>query len=122
MEIDMKLKIELTNPFWWFWAVTLVFITAALSGWTAGYYIVMLISAIQVGVFIIRERSLLAFPTQIRIVYFVWTAIGFWIAGRFPFYVLLLIGTIMVVFFNRCSISLLLKHMPWNHNKVPRLV
>ena len=118
----MKLKIELADPFWWFWAVTLVFIVAAVAGWTPGYYIVIAISALQLVVFILRERSLMAFPTQICIVYFAWSLAGLWAAIRLPFYILLLLGTIMVVFFGRCSIALMLKYMPWNRDRTPRLV
>lgn len=117
----MKLNLDFKNPFWWFWAVTLAFIVAAVAGWTPGYYIVMAISAIQVLVFLVRERSAMAFPTQIRIVYFALTLTGLWPAGRLAFYILLLLGTIMVVFFGRCSIALLLKHMPWNRGRAARL-
>lgn len=118
----MKLKLGLSDPFWWFWTITLGFIVAAIAGWVPGYYAVITISAVQVVVFLIRERSVMAFPTQVRIVYFAWTLTGLWETGRLPFYVLLLLGTVMVVFFGRCSISMLLKKMPWNHNRIARLV
>jgi hypothetical protein len=117
----MKLKLELADVFWWFWAITLAFIVAAVAGWTPGYYAVMAVSAIQVVVFLVRERSLLAFPTQIRVVYLILTLTGLWAAIRLPFYVLLLLGTIMVVFFGRCSIALVLKYMPWNRDRAVRL-
>ena len=117
----MKLKIELADPFWWFWVVTLVFIAAAVAGWTPGYYIVIALSAIQVIVFLARERSVMAFPTQIRIVYFALTLFGLWPAIRLPFYILMLLATAMVVFFGRCSIALVLKRMPWNRDRLPRL-
>ena len=118
----MKLKLDLADPFWWFWAVTLVFIISAVAGWSMGYAVVIAISALQVIVFLVRERSALAFPSQIRIVYFAWTLFGLWRPVRLPFFILLLLGTIMVVFFGRCSITLLLKKMPWNRNRTPRLV
>ncbi len=117
----MKLKLDLNDIFWLFWVFTLAFILAAVLGWTPGYYAVISISAIQVIVFLLREQSALAFPAQIRIVYFLVTLTGLWPVVRLPFYLLLLLGTIMVVFFGRCSISMLLVHMPWNHNRAPRL-
>ncbi len=40
---------------------------------------------------------------------------------RLPFYVVLLLSTVMVVFLGRCSIALLLKHLPWNRGRVARL-
>jgi hypothetical protein len=118
----MKLKIELADPFWWFWAITLIFIVAALFGWTPGYYLTIAVSAVQVLVFLVRERSVSAYPTQIRLVYFAFALTGLWPAIRLPCYVLLLLGTVMVVFFGRCSIALMLKHMPWNRDRLPRLV
>ena len=118
----MKLKLELADAFWWPWAITLAFILAAVAGMTPGYYAVMAVSAVQVLVFLVRERSVIAFPTQVRIVYFAWTLTGLWAVVRLPFYLLLLLGTIMVVFLGRCSISSVLKHMPWNRDRVVRLV
>ena len=53
----MKPKIQLSDPFWWFWAITLVFIVTAVAGWTPGYYLVMAVSAFQVLVFLVRERN-----------------------------------------------------------------
>lgn len=44
----MEPKINAADFRWWFWAITLVFILAALVGWAPGYYVVMGISAFQV--------------------------------------------------------------------------
>ena len=82
-----------------------------------GYYIVMAIAAFQVVYFLIQEKSLSSWPVQVRIVYFAWTLLGLWLAGRVFFYVLLLLGTIMGAFFGRCSITMLLKLMPWNRER-----
>ena len=81
----------------------------------------MAISALQVLVFLVRERSVMAFPTQIRIVYFALTLIGLWVAVRVPLYIVLLLATLMVVFFGRCSIALFLRYMPWNRDRAARL-
>ncbi len=118
----MKLKLDLANPFWWFWAVSLAFIIPAVGGWIPGYFVVIGLSAVQVIVFLIREKSLGAFPTQIRLVYFAWTLTGLWETGRLPFYILLFLGTAMVVLFGRCSIAMMLKVMPWNRGRAVRLV
>ena len=117
----MQLKINATDIRWWFWAITLVFIIAALAGWTLGYYVVMGISAMQVIFFLIQENSLVAFPSQIRLVYFAFTLFGLWPKVRLYIYIILLLGTIMVTFFGRCSIALVLKHMPWNRGREVRL-
>jgi len=117
----MKIIMEPKKIEWWFWTITLSFIITALLGWPQGYYLVVLISAIQVLFFWIRFRSLFAFDTQVRIVYFACTLLGLIKTIQFPFFILLFIGTIMVVAFNRCGIALVLKKMPWNKQPVVRI-
>lgn len=117
----MQLKINATDIRWWFWAVSLLFIIAALAGWTPGYYVVMGISGVQVIFFLVQEKSLATFPSQIRAVYLAFTLFGLWPEVRVYIYIILLLGTIMVTFFGRCSIALVLKHMPWNSGREVRL-
>jgi hypothetical protein len=118
---NMELKIDTTDIHWWFWTTTLAFIVAALAGWTPGYYVVMGISAVQVLFYLVQGVSLAAFPAQIRVVYFAFTLFGLWPEVRLFIYIILLLGTVMVVFFGRCSIALVLKHMPWNRGREVRL-
>ncbi|WP_340114755.1 hypothetical protein [Maribellus mangrovi] len=61
------MTIQPKQPAWWFWAITLVCIVAALAGWEDGYDLVILISAVQVIFFTIREKSLFAFDTQVKL-------------------------------------------------------
>ena len=117
----MQLKMRPADIRWWFWPVTLVFMIAALAGWTPGYLVVIALSAIQVVYFLVQEKSLLAFPTQVRMVYFAFTLFGLWPAGRIILIGLLAIGTFMVTFFGRCIISLGLKPMPWNSQREARI-
>jgi predicted membrane metal-binding protein len=117
----MELKINASDIRWWFWAITLVFIIAAIAGWEPGYYVVMAISAVQVLFFLAQEKSLVTFPSQIRVVYFAFTLFGLWPEVRLYIYIILLLGTVMVTFFGRCSIALVLKHMPWNRGREVRL-
>ncbi len=117
----MKLKMNPGDVRWWFWAVTLVLIIAALVGWSPAYYVVIAISAVQVVFFLVQEKSLSSFPVQIRLVYFAFTLFGVWPEVRFVIYILLLLGTIMVTFFGRCVIALGLTFMPWNKGRAMRL-
>ena len=110
----MQFKMDVRSIEWWFWAVTLLFIIAAVAGWTPGYVAVILISFVQVLYFAVRSGSPGSFPTQVRIAYFAYTLLGLWEAGRLVCYALLIVGTAMVVFFDRCGIALVLKQMPWN--------
>lgn len=117
----MQVHTNTSDVRWWFWAVTLVLISAALLGWNTAYHLVMVISGFQVLYFWMQEKSVSSFPTQIRIVYFAFTLLGFWPGVRIFIYVILLLGTLMVTFFNRCAIALVLKQMPWNRNREVRL-
>ena len=117
----MEIKINAADIRWWFWAVTLAFIVAAIAGWTPGYSVVIAISAVQVIFFLVQEKSLITFPSQIRVVYFAFTLFGLWPEVRLYIYIILLLGTIMVTFFGRCSIALVLKYMPWNRGREVRL-
>ncbi len=117
----METKTNSADVRWWFWAVTLVFIVVAVAGWTPGFYVVIAISAIQVLFFLAQEKSLTAFPTQIRVVYFVLTLFGMWPEVRLLVFAVLLLGTVMVTFFGRCAIALVLSQMPWNRGREVRL-
>ena len=117
----MKLVVEPKKIEWWFWAVTFIFIITALLGWFPGFYLVMIISAIQIPFFAYRFKSFMAFDTQVRILYFATTLLGLLETIRFPLYFLLLLGTFMVVAFNRCGIALFLKKMPWNKNNIAQI-
>ena len=110
----MKLKMDVKSIEWWFWTVTLVLIIAAVAGWAPGYAAVMLVSAVQVAFIAVRTGSAVSFPSQVRIAYFAYTLLGLWEAGRVYCYGLLVLGTAMVVLFDRCGIALVLKQMPWN--------
>lgn len=113
----MKIKTNIHDIGWWFAAIILVFIVAALAGWQGGYYVVTVLSGIQVMYFTWHEWSLVTLPAQVRIVYFTFTLLGLWPPTHIPIYVFLFIGTFMVVFFDKCSIEFMLKRMPWNKNK-----
>ncbi len=117
----MELKTSPGDIRWWFWVVTLVFIVAALAGWAIGYFIVVAISVVQVLFFLQQEKSLSSFPVQIRMAYLAFTLFAFLPAIRPFIYALLLLGTVMVTFFGRCAIALMLKQMPWNHGREVRL-
>ena len=90
----METKTNSADVRWWFLAVTLVFIVVAVAGWTPGFYVVIAISAIQVLFFLAQEKSLTAFPTQIRVVYFVLTLFGMWPEVRLLVFAVLLLGTV----------------------------
>ena len=115
---SVRFQLEPARVDWWFWFVTLALIVAAMAGWPGGYLFTIGLSALQIVYFSVRRKSITAFDVQVRIVYFVVTLTGFSSNVRLPVYAVLLLGTAMVVFCNRCGIALVLKVMPWNKKKV----
>lgn len=111
----MKFKIVPQSLEWWFWAITLVAMISGLAGVLEGFFAVMLVSAVQVIYFWVL-RGFVAFPTQVRTVYFAFTVIAFFDPTRI-FYAALLVGTFMVTFFDRCIIARVLARMPWNKDE-----
>lgn len=110
----MKLVLTYKSFDWWLWALCLIGIIVALFGYFWGYYFVIGISVFQVLWFWKREKSLVSFNTQVRIVYLLLSLPGLFQPFGYYFYILLCIGTIMVVFMGRCSIAMVLRKMPWN--------
>lgn len=111
----MKLAIDFNSFEWWYWFVTLIAMIFGLSGVQEGFLVVILVSVVQTVHFIIA-RGFTAFPTQVRFAYGLLTIIAWFDPTRILYWVLLL-GTIMVVLFNRCFIARVLMLMPWNKNE-----
>lgn len=63
--------------------------------------------------FIARDRSLTSFPVQVREVWLAFMLIAM-LPGMGWLYLLLFLGMILVVFFDRCGIARVLVLMPWN--------
>lgn len=116
----MKLAIDLKSGEWWIWTITLALMIAAVAGWTPGYLAAIIVSFLQIPYIALRSKSIVSFPSQVRIVYFALTLLGLWEAGRVYVFALLAAGTVMVVLFDRCSIALVLKKMPWNADVNPQ--
>lgn len=98
---------------WWYWLVTVVFLTAGVSGWVPGFYIAIALSAVQVIHFIIIEGSITAFPVQIRIAYLIWMVVALWEPLRFLYWIPV-VGTWAMVLTGYCFLARCMSIMPWN--------
>ena len=111
----MKLILKWHEPDWWFWPVTLGLILIGLFGWQEGFLWAVIVNALQVGYFVIRERSLTAFSVQVRLVFFALVALAMLDPTRILF-AMLGVGSAMVAFFDRCLIARVLVLAPWNRD------
>ena len=104
------------NIIWLYWAVTDALLIAAVLGWEPGFAAVIGLNAIQVIHFMLRERSLSAFPVQVRVSY-----LGLLLAGQWePLYFIYFIqiaGTTAMVLVDYCPLARCLSLMPWNRRE-----
>ncbi len=98
---------------WWYWLVTVVFLTAGLAGWVPGFYLTIALSAVQVVHFSIREGTITAFPVQVRIAYLIWMVVALWEPLRFLYWIPV-IGTWTMVLTGYCFLARCVSLMPWN--------
>lgn len=101
------------NLVWWYWAATTILLIGVVSGNSQCLQAVIVLNAIQVIHFILREKSLVAFPVQVRITYF---GLLFLAQAPFMFWIFWwqLIGTSAMVFFEYCFLARCLSLLPWN--------
>jgi hypothetical protein len=113
----MKLKIAPNSIDWWYWLLTLISMVIGLLGMTGGFHAVVAISIVQFFHFLIRN-GISALSTQVRLVYATLAILAFFDPTRILYWVLL-VGTTMVTFFDRCFIAKVLLLMPWNKEPKP---
>jgi len=101
---------------WWYWLVTVCLLTAGVSGWQAGFLLAIGFTVFQLIHFVIRERSFISFPIQVRIGYLLLLLISlpenlqliYWIP---------VIGTWAQVFFGYCTMARMVSLLPWNRKE-----
>lgn len=103
---------------WWFWPVLFVFLAAGMLGLPQAFYVVIAISGVQSIYFIVKKKSLRAFPSQVRFVYLMFTIIGLFDPTHI-WYGLMTLSTFMVAFFDKCLLARMLIFMPWNKDVKP---
>jgi hypothetical protein len=103
----------LYNLVWWYWAATTILLIGVVAGNAQCLQAVIALNALQVIHFMFRERSLTAFPVQVRIAYF-----GLLFLAQVPFMFWIfwwqLTGTSAMVLFEYCFLARCLSFLPWN--------
>ena len=108
--------IEYRDIGWWYWLATVCLLTAGLAGWSDGFLYAIGLTVFQLIHFIAREKSLTAFPVQVRIGYLLLLLIAlpeplqwiFWIPT---------IGTWAQIIFGYCTMARLVSTLPWNRKE-----
>lgn len=101
---------------WWYWALTTILLVGVLAGNSQCLQAVIALNIVQVIHFAIREKSLTAFPVQVRITY-----LGMLFVAQAPYMVWIfwwqLVGTSAMVLFGYCFLARLLSLLPWNRTE-----
>lgn len=110
------LMIEYRALSWWYWLVTVGFLTAGVSVWPTGFLLAIGLTVFQLIHFTLRERSMTAFPIQVRLGYLLLLLIAlpenlqviYWIPT---------IGTWAQVQFGYCPMARMVSLLPWNRKE-----
>lgn len=101
---------------WWYWLITVCFLTAGVFGWTPGFLIAIGVTVFQLIHFLLREGSIAAFPVQVRIGYLILLLIA--LPGPLQLiYWIPTIGTWAQLIFGYCTMARFVSLMPWNRSE-----
>jgi hypothetical protein len=98
---------------WWYWLVTGLLLGAALAGWPLGFAPPIALTLVHTLHLLGRERTLQAFPVQVRIGYLLWMLAGLWAPLGF-FHWIQLAGTSAAVLIDYCPMARMVSLLPWN--------
>lgn len=108
--------IEYRTLGWWYWLVTVCLLTAGLAGWGDGFLWAIALTAFQMIHFAIRERSITAFPVQVRFGYLLLLLVALPAPLQLLYWVPV-IGTWAQIFFGYCTMARLVSLLPWNRKE-----
>lgn len=98
---------------WWYWLAMAATLAVELAGLAPALRPALVLGAVQVAHFLLREKQLSAFPVQVRLAYLGLLLIGTWEPLRFIHWIQLA-GTTAMVAFNYCPLARALSLAPWN--------
>lgn len=110
------LMLEYRALSWWYWLVTVVLLTAGVSGWSPGFLLAIGLTAFQLVHFVIRERSVTTFPVQVRLGYLLLLLLA-WPEPMRLIYWIPMIGTWAQILLGYCTMARLVSLLPWNRQE-----
>ena len=101
---------------WWYWLVTVGLLTYGVSGNPLGFMLAIGLTIFQLIHFVIKEKSVSAFPVQVRFCYLMLLLVAlpeplqliYWIPT---------IGTWAQIIFGYCTMARLVSLFPWNRSE-----
>jgi hypothetical protein len=108
--------LEVRSLSWWYWLVTVAFLTAGVVGWAPGFPCAIGVTLFQVVHFLIVEGRLRSFKVQVRLAYLLLLLIAlppklnviYWVPT---------IGTWALILFGYCTMARTVSLLPWNRRE-----
>jgi len=108
--------IEYKELSWWYWVVTAGLLTAGVTGNEIGFMLAMGLTVFQLVHAFLRERSITAFPIQVRFWYLILLIAAFPEPLRLIYWIPT-IGTWVQVIFGYCTMARCVSLFPWNRSE-----
>lgn len=108
--------IEYRGIGWWYWLVTAILLSYGVMANALGFILAMGLTLLQLVHFSIREKSIRAFPVQVRFWYLMLLLFSFPEAMRWLYW-LPCIGTWAQIIFGYCGMARMVSLLPWNRSE-----
>jgi hypothetical protein len=108
--------IEYRDIGWWYWLVTAVLLSLGVLGNPLGFMLAIGLTIFQLIHFVYRERSIAAFPVQVRFWYLMLLIVA-WPEPLQWIYWVPTIGTWAQIIFGYCTMARCVSLLPWNRNE-----
>ena len=105
--------IEYKDIGWWYWLVTAPLLTLGVLGNELGFVLAIGLTIFQLIHIIIREKSISAFPVQVRFWYLLLLLVAFPGVMQWLYWIPC-IGTWAQVVFGYCAMARVVSLLPWN--------
>ncbi len=110
------LMLEINDKGWWYWLVTVCFLSAGVFGYSDAFLLAIGITLIQLVHYLLIEKSVVSFPVQVRIGYLLLLLVAWIEPLRWLFWVPM-IGTWAQVLVGYCAMARIVSLMPWNREE-----
>jgi hypothetical protein len=101
---------------WWYWLVTACLLSAGVAGFHAGFLLAIVLTAVQLVHFVMRERSITAFPVQVRFWYLLLLLVALPQSMQIIYWIPT-IGTWAQEIFGYCTMARMVSLLPWNRSE-----
>lgn len=101
---------------WWYWLVTACLLTAGVAGYKMGFFLAIGLTVFQLIHFTIRERSITAFPIQVRFWYLILLLVALPEPLQIVYWVPT-VGTWAQLIFGYCTMARIVSLLPWNRDE-----